>query len=450
MSSPNHPTSGIEDAFSSNFPNYILASPIYVPTSPGQTYSSSSNSFGVVPITSPTPSFFHDDPFIKVMQAYYAKELPISPPTIKQVCNQSFSATFALPQEFEMGESSCKTSVEHHEEQIEKILNHLDELSLNRIEHIEDNIEGLGKGRYIGAFKILEWIGPVAYKLELPEELRNVHNTFHISNLKKCLSDEFLVILMKELRLDDDKLNFVEEPVEIMDREVKQLKQSFFLPDELLSPKKQGCNQSFSATSALPQEFEMGESSHKTSVERHEEQIKEILNHLDELSLDRIEHIEDNIESLGKGRKHLGQNHKIALARFWITNREHIIKEIQDRHQADKESLLDEIRKLKINKESLIPSTLDPSKSLNGLKCLSDESLVIPMKELRLDDDKLNFVEEPVEIMDQEVKQLKQSCIPIIKVRWNSKRGLEFTWEREDQIHAKYPRLFSNITPTFK
>nr|GEU92585.1 putative reverse transcriptase domain-containing protein [Tanacetum cinerariifolium] len=76
---------------------------------------------------------------------------------------------------------------------------------------------------YIGPFKILDMIAPVAYKLELPEELSNVHSTFYVSKLKKCLSDESLVIPMKELQLDD-KLNFVEEPVEVMDREVKQLK----------------------------------------------------------------------------------------------------------------------------------------------------------------------------------------------------------------------------------
>ncbi|GKB25191.1 hypothetical protein Tco_0864592 [Tanacetum coccineum] len=81
----------------------------------------------------------------------------------------------------------------------------------------------------------------------------------------------------------------------------------------------------------------------------------------------------------------------------------------------------------------------------NLKKCLSDESLIIPMKELQLDD-KLNFVEEPVEIMDREIKQLKRSRIPIVKVRWNSKRGPEFTWEREDEIRAKYPHLFSIIS----
>ncbi|GKC26276.1 putative reverse transcriptase domain-containing protein [Tanacetum coccineum] len=82
--------------------------------------------------------------------------------------------------------------------------------------------------RYIGPFKILERISPVAYKLELLEELSNVHSTFYVSNLKKCLFDKSLVIPTKELRLND-KLNFVEEPVEIMDREVKKLKQSRIL-----------------------------------------------------------------------------------------------------------------------------------------------------------------------------------------------------------------------------
>ncbi|GKD55187.1 putative reverse transcriptase domain-containing protein, partial [Tanacetum coccineum] len=74
--------------------------------------------------------------------------------------------------------------------------------------------------RYIGPFKILERIGPVAYRLELLEGLSSIHNTFHVSNFKKCLSDESLIIPMKELQLDD-KLNFVEEPVEVMDHEIK-------------------------------------------------------------------------------------------------------------------------------------------------------------------------------------------------------------------------------------
>nr|GFB05643.1 putative reverse transcriptase domain-containing protein [Tanacetum cinerariifolium] len=79
----------------------------------------------------------------------------------------------------------------------------------------------------------------------------------------------------------------------------------------------------------------------------------------------------------------------------------------------------------------------------NLKKCLSDEPLAIPLDELHIDD-KLRFVEEPVEIMDREIKRLRQSRIPIIKVRWNSKQGPEFTWEQEDQFKQKYPHLFTN------
>ncbi|GKC67531.1 putative reverse transcriptase domain-containing protein [Tanacetum coccineum] len=79
--------------------------------------------------------------------------------------------------------------------------------------------------RYVGPFKVLEKVGSVAYKLELPQELSRVHNTFHVSNLKKCYSDEPLAVPLEGLHIDD-KLQFVEEPVEIMEREIKRLKRS--------------------------------------------------------------------------------------------------------------------------------------------------------------------------------------------------------------------------------
>nr|GEX16173.1 putative reverse transcriptase domain-containing protein [Tanacetum cinerariifolium] len=79
--------------------------------------------------------------------------------------------------------------------------------------------------RYVGPFKVLERVGDVAYKPDLLEELSRVHNTFHVSNLKKCHADEPLAVLLDGLHVDD-KLHFVEEPVEIMDREVKWLKRS--------------------------------------------------------------------------------------------------------------------------------------------------------------------------------------------------------------------------------
>ncbi|GJR96862.1 putative reverse transcriptase domain-containing protein [Tanacetum coccineum] len=75
-------------------------------------------------------------------------------------------------------------------------------------------------------------------------------------------------------------------------------------------------------------------------------------------------------------------------------------------------------------------------------KCLAKGDVVVPMDEIQLND-KLHMIEEPVEVVDREVKQLKQSQIPIVKVHWNSQRGLEFTWEREDQIKKKYPHLFT-------
>nr|GEW66092.1 putative reverse transcriptase domain-containing protein [Tanacetum cinerariifolium] len=78
----------------------------------------------------------------------------------------------------------------------------------------------------------------------------------------------------------------------------------------------------------------------------------------------------------------------------------------------------------------------------NLKKCYSDDPLVVPLEGLQVDD-KLHFMEEPVEVMDSEVKQLRRSRVLIFKIRWNSRRGLEFTWEREDQFRKKYPHLFT-------
>ncbi|GJU74372.1 hypothetical protein Tco_1265777 [Tanacetum coccineum] len=111
---PLHPTANLEDVFSSNFPNYVPpASPDYVPASPGKTYSSASNLFGIAPLASPTLSLFPDDPYMKI------------------------------------SESSQKLTIERHEEQILDILNSLDAIPIERIEHIENGIEGLGKGTLI-------------------------------------------------------------------------------------------------------------------------------------------------------------------------------------------------------------------------------------------------------------------------------------------------------------
>ncbi|GKC70841.1 putative reverse transcriptase domain-containing protein [Tanacetum coccineum] len=101
--------------------------------------------------------------------------------------------------------------------------------------------------------------------------------------------------------------------------------------------------------------------------------------------------------------------------------------------------------KLELPKElSIVHNTFHVS---NLKKCHADEPLAVPLDGLHLDD-KLHFVKELVKIVSREVKRLKRSRIPLVKVRWNSKRGLEFTWEREDQFKKKYPHLFTKNAPS--
>nr|GEZ36093.1 putative reverse transcriptase domain-containing protein [Tanacetum cinerariifolium] len=81
----------------------------------------------------------------------------------------------------------------------------------------------------------------------------------------------------------------------------------------------------------------------------------------------------------------------------------------------------------------------------NLKKCLAESEAEIPLEEIKVDEN-LRFVEEPIEIVEKDVKKLKRRRIPLVKVRWNSRQGSEYTWEREDQFKTKYPHLFASTS----
>ncbi|GJU74254.1 putative reverse transcriptase domain-containing protein [Tanacetum coccineum] len=176
--------------------------------------------------------------------------------------------------------------------------------------------------RYIGPFKIIVKVRTVSYRLELSEQLSRVHSIFHVSNLNKCISDETLAILLDEIQIGD-KLHFIEEPVKILDREVKHLKQSHI-------PIVKG------------------------------KDVTPFVPHLSKKSYRKRSGFQETPEPVVR-----------VLSTF------------------------SRLEKLK--------------------KCIADEPIVIPLDEIQVDD-KLHFIEEHVEIMDREVKCLKQSRIPIVKV----------------------------------
>nr|GFA47900.1 putative reverse transcriptase domain-containing protein [Tanacetum cinerariifolium] len=488
--------------------------------------------------------------------------------------------------------------------------------------------------RYVGPFKVLERIGNVAYKFDLPEELSRVHNTFHVSNLKKCHADEPLVVPLDGLHFDD-KLQFVEEPIEIVDREVKRLKQSRIPIVKIRWNSKQGkanvvadalsqkerepirvkalvmivhpslhdqiCNAQSEAMEKRNVKaenlgrlikpifgihldgtrnscLEMGENNygfHYRSPKNPEWEV--VCRHRVPISIisDRDSKFTSRFwrslqEALGKRLDMStayhpetdGQSERtiqtledmlracvidlggswdqhFPLVEFSYSNSYHasikaapfealygrkcrspvcwsevgdsqltglkLIREINEKIVRIKNRLFTarirqksyaDVRRrplefnvgdkvmLKVSpwkgvirfgkRRKLSPRFIGPfrilerigpvayklelPRELQGIhntfhvsnlkKCLSDESLSIPLDEVQLDD-KLYFIEEPAKIMDREVKRLKQSHIPIVKVRWNSHQGPKYTWEREDQMKSNYPYLFTTNLRTY-
>ncbi|GJW30997.1 putative reverse transcriptase domain-containing protein [Tanacetum coccineum] len=150
-------------------------------------------------------------------------------------------------------------------------------------------------------------------------------------------------------------------------------------------------------------------------------------------------------------RDAIGYEYGLSSSDGW-TNPE-LVQETTDKVVLIKEKLKvvrDHQKSYADNRHKPLEFELHESFHVSNLKkCLADANLHVPLYEIKVDKT-LRFVEEPVEIMDREVKSLKRSKISIVKVRWNSKRGPEFTWEREDHMKARYPRLFVDgaVEPT--
>ncbi|GKB32812.1 putative reverse transcriptase domain-containing protein, partial [Tanacetum coccineum] len=371
--------------------------------------------------------------------------------------------------------------------------------------------------RFVESFEIIEKVGSVAYQLDLPEELNGIHDTFHVSNIKKCLDDPTLQVPLDEIRIDD-KLNFMEVPVEILEREFQKLKRSrITIVKQPEIPKwKMEMELAMDFVTKLPRTSSghdtiwvivdrLTKSTHflpmredykkdrlarlylNEIIARHGVSISIISDHDSRFTSRFWQSMQEDVHLLLVEFSYNNSYHSsVRCAPFealygrkcrspilWAEVREgHLIgpelvqqttekiMQVKDRlktrhdHQksyADKrkrplEFSVGDYVLLKVSpwkgvvrfrkKGKLAPRFVGPLEIIEK-KCLADPTLKGPLDEIRVD--KLNVVEKPVEILEREFKKLKRSRIAIVKVRWNSKRGPEFTWEREGSDEIEIP-----------
>ncbi|GJV37709.1 putative reverse transcriptase domain-containing protein [Tanacetum coccineum] len=269
--------------------------------------------------------------------------------------------------------------------------------------------------RYVGPLKVLEKVRAVAYKLELPQELSRVHNTFHVSNLKKCYADEPLAVPLDGLHIDD-KLHFVEEPVEIMDHEVKRLKRIRILIFKVRWNSKRGPEFTWEREDQFRKKYSHLFTKTAPSSKIVQETTKKIIQ-----VKQRIQAARDRQKSYADLKRkpmefQVGDRVMLKVSPWRGVVRFGKRGNLNPRYVGPLK-VLEKVGavayKLELPQElSKVHNTFHVS---NLKKCYADEPLAVPLDGLHIDD-KLHFVEEPVKIMDHEVKRLKRSRIPIFKV----------------------------------
>nr|GEV03229.1 reverse transcriptase domain-containing protein [Tanacetum cinerariifolium] len=276
---------------------------------------------------------------------------------------------------------------------------------------------------------------------------QRVHDTFHVSNLKKCLADVNLHIPLDEVKVD--KLHFVGEPIEILDRGVKKLKRGWIPIVKVRWNSRRGPEFTWEREDEMKRKTKFPLTGENCDIHNFEAFQKAKGTRLDmsttyHLETDgqserTIQTLEDMLRACVIDFRNGWERH-LSLVEFSYNN---------SYHASIKAAPFKALYGQKCRSPVCWAEVGDAQ--LTGPELIHEITEKIVQIKQRIQaarDRQKSYANIRLEVMDHEVKQLKQSHIPIIKVRWNSKRGPEFTWEREDQFRKKYPQLFTANTPS--